>query len=116
VVDEARERPLALERQRVRRGHEGGVLLGHADLLAEAVGAPAAQADVGRDPLAVAGAGGEALERVRFDDERQVGDAVPQGFGHVHPDNDDSPGSSLASSPERRGGRRRWPGVRRSAA
>jgi hypothetical protein len=84
VRGERRERPLAGERQRRGGGEERALLVEHvaADVLAEALGAAAAQADDVRDAL---GGGGrlEALDRVRLDDEREVGDLGPERFGHV---------------------------------
>ena len=84
MLGERRERPLAGERQRRRGGEERAVLVEHraADVLAEALGAAAAQADEERHALGGRGRA-QAFDGVRLDDERQVGDAGPQGFGHV---------------------------------
>jgi hypothetical protein len=85
MVDEARDRPLAGKRERRRGGGERGavVVLEHraTDVLAEAVYAAAAEANMERDALGRRGRL-EALERVRLDREGKVGDAVPQGLRH----------------------------------
>ncbi|MGH3141011.1 MAG: hypothetical protein ACRDQE_14865 [Gaiellales bacterium] len=80
MVAEARECPLALERQR-RPGlvQRGAVLLGHPDVLAQPVGAGADEPYVRREALEVAREDGvEPVVLARLDDERQLREPRPQ--------------------------------------
>src|SRR3954471_12402076 len=78
------QRPAARQREGRRGGEERPVVVEHvpADVLAEPFGAIAVQPhEVARALL-----GGLRLQwvrSVRLDDEREVGDAAPQGLGHV---------------------------------
>ena len=80
MLAEARQRPLALERQR-RPGlvQRGAVLAEHRDVLAQPVGAGADEPHVRRDALELVGQDGvQAVVLARLDDERQPREPRPQ--------------------------------------
>ena len=84
MLAEVAKRPLAGERQGGASLVEGDLVVGEADVLAEAVGAAALEADVGGEAVEAAGVSGvEALEGVGVDDERELGQLRPKGcLGH----------------------------------